>query len=84
MESLRVLIADERGLVASRLIAQLEGLGHWVIGVAEDGRATEESVARLRGLLMRSACARTGRERRARCHRDPARCGGRRCRRASI
>ncbi|HLQ65166.1 MAG TPA: ANTAR domain-containing protein [bacterium] len=52
MESLRVLIADERGLVASRLIAQLEGLGHWVIGVAEDGRATEESVARLRPDLV--------------------------------
>lgn len=52
MEALRVLIADERGLVASRLIAQLEGLGHWVIGVAEDGGATEDSVARLRPDLV--------------------------------
>jgi response regulator NasT len=52
MESLRVLIADERGLVASRLIAQLEGLGHWVIGVAEDGSATEDLVARLRPDLV--------------------------------
>jgi response regulator NasT len=52
MESLRVLIADERGLVASRLIAQLEGLGHWAIGVAEDGNAAEESVARLRPDLV--------------------------------
>jgi len=52
MESLRVLIADERGLVASRLIAQLEGLGHWVIGVAEDSSATAEFVARLRPDLV--------------------------------
>jgi response regulator NasT len=52
MESLRVLIADERGLVASRLIAQLEGLGHWVIGVAEDSSATAELVARLRPDLV--------------------------------
>jgi response regulator NasT len=52
MESLRVLIADERGLVASRLIAQLEGLGHWVIGVAEDGSATPDFVARLRPDLV--------------------------------
>ncbi len=52
MESLRVLIADERGLVASRLIAQLEGLGHWVIGVAEDGSATQDFVARLRPDLV--------------------------------
>ncbi len=52
MEPLRVLIADERGLVASRLIAQLEALGHWAIGVAEDGSATQESVARLRPDLV--------------------------------
>ncbi|HVH30731.1 MAG TPA: ANTAR domain-containing protein [bacterium] len=52
MEALRVLIADERGLVASRLIAQLESLGHWAIGVAEDGGATEDAVARLRPDLV--------------------------------
>ncbi len=52
MESLRVLIADERGLVASRLIAQLEGLGHWVIGVAEDSSVTAEFAARLRPDLV--------------------------------
>lgn len=52
VDALRVLIADERGLVASRLTAQLEGLGHSVIGVAEGGGATEESVARLRPDLM--------------------------------
>jgi two-component system, response regulator PdtaR len=52
MESLRVLIADERGLVASRLIAQLEGLGHWVIGVAEDSSATADFVTRLRPDLV--------------------------------
>jgi two-component system, response regulator PdtaR len=52
MEPLRVLIADERGLVASRLTAQLEGLGHSVVGVAEDGDAAEESVARLRPDLV--------------------------------
>ncbi|OLC31700.1 MAG: hypothetical protein AUH31_02145 [Armatimonadetes bacterium 13_1_40CM_64_14] len=52
MEPLRVLIADERGLVASRLAAQLEGLGHWVVGVAKDSSATEDSVARLRPELV--------------------------------
>lgn len=52
MESLRVLIAEERGLVASRLIAQLEGLGHWAIDVAEDGSATQDYVARLRPDLV--------------------------------
>jgi response regulator NasT len=34
------------------LIAQLEGLGHWVIGVAEDSSATAELVARLRPDLV--------------------------------
>lgn len=47
MEPLWVLIADDRGLVVSRIAAQVESLGHVVIGVAKDGDAAEKSVARL-------------------------------------
>jgi AmiR/NasT family two-component response regulator len=38
VDRLRVLIAEGRGLVAARLRAQLEGLGHHVVAVARGGR----------------------------------------------
>ena len=43
MQSLRVLVAEDRGMVASRVAVQLEGLGHWVVGVVKDGAAAAEA-----------------------------------------
>lgn len=43
MRRLRVLIAEDRDFVASRLRAQLEALGHTVLGVATNGTAAAES-----------------------------------------
>lgn len=42
MKKLRVLIAAEKGVVATRLTAQLAALGHQVVGVARDGPAAAE------------------------------------------
>lgn len=40
---LRVLIAEQKTLAAVRLQAQLEGLGHRVVGVARDGKEAAEA-----------------------------------------
>lgn len=52
MQVLRVVVAEDRDLVASRLAAQLESLGHSVVGVARDGRSAVESAWRLLPDLM--------------------------------
>ena len=38
MRSLGVLIAEEKDMVLGRLVAQLDSLGHRVLGIARDGR----------------------------------------------
>lgn len=52
MEPLQVLIAEERGLVASRLAAQLESLGHWIVAVAKDRSAVESAIERFQPDLL--------------------------------
>lgn len=51
-QRLRVLVAEHRDLVATRLRAQLEGLGHQVVGLARDGREAVEAAHRLRPNLV--------------------------------
>ena len=46
METLRVLIAEEKNLIASRLAVQLEVLGHRVLGVVKDGETAGTSIWR--------------------------------------
>jgi AmiR/NasT family two-component response regulator len=43
VKKLRVLVAADKGLVATRLTAQLEALGHLVVGVARESVAAAES-----------------------------------------
>lgn len=43
MQELRVLIAEDKDIVASRLAMQLEALGHQVLGITKDGPAAAES-----------------------------------------
>ncbi len=47
MQTLRVLIAEDKRLVATRLSSQLESLGHEVAGVVQDGRDLVEAAWRL-------------------------------------
>ena len=49
---MRVLIADERSLVAARLTATLRSLGHRVVDVARDGHTALASAWRLRPDLI--------------------------------
>lgn len=46
MRNLRVLIAEEKDIVAARLAAQLRGLGHRVLGIVRDGHAAVASAWR--------------------------------------
>lgn len=43
MQRLRILIAEDKNFIASRLETQLEALGHRVVGVVRDGPAAAES-----------------------------------------
>lgn len=52
MRPLRVLIAEERDYVADRLSAQVESLGHQVLGVVRDGPAAVASTRRLQPDLI--------------------------------
>ena len=52
MGRLRILIGDERGVVAARLVAQLEGLGHRVVAIARDGGTALEDAWRLQPDLI--------------------------------
>lgn len=52
MQALRIVVAEDKDFVASRLAAQLENLGHSVVGVARDGRSAVESAWRLLPDLM--------------------------------
>ena len=52
MRELRVLIAEEMEFVASRLSAQLEGLGHHVLGIVRDQAAVLTSAQRLEPDLL--------------------------------
>lgn len=50
---LRVLIAEQKALPAVRLQAQLEGLGHHVVGMARDGKEAAEAAWMLEpGLII--------------------------------
>ncbi|MBI4609308.1 MAG: response regulator [Candidatus Rokubacteria bacterium] len=52
MQKLRVLIAHARGVLATRLTAQLESLGHRVVGHAKDGRAAVAAAGELKPDLV--------------------------------
>jgi len=52
VRSLGVLIAEEKDIVRARLAAQLEGLGHRVVGVARDGRTAVTNARELQPDLM--------------------------------
>src|SRR5438093_111497 len=54
VRELRVLIAEEMEFVASRLSAQLEGLGHHVLGIVRDQAAVLASAQRLQPDLLLS------------------------------
>lgn len=47
MKSLRILIADDEGLVAAGLKSQVEALGHEVVGLAKDGQEALELAEKL-------------------------------------
>src|SRR5229473_2169375 len=51
-ERLRVLVVEPRDLVAARLKAQLERLGHLVLGPARDGQEAVEAAQRLHPNLI--------------------------------
>lgn len=52
MGELRILIGENKGLVAARLTAQLHSLGHHVVGVAKDGREVVASAWELQPDLI--------------------------------
>ena len=52
MRSLGVLIAEEKDMVLGRLVAQLESLGHRVLGIARDGRTAAANARDLQPDLM--------------------------------
>lgn len=52
MRSLGVLIAEEKDMVLGRLAAQLESLGHRVLGIARDGRTAAANAHELQPDLM--------------------------------
>ena len=47
MKTLKILIAEDEGLVAAGLKSQLEALGHQVVGLAKDGLEAVELTERL-------------------------------------
>ena len=47
MRELRILVVEDKWLVAKALKVQLEGLGHRVVGVARDTRDAVRSALRL-------------------------------------
>jgi two-component system, response regulator PdtaR len=47
MRRLRVLVVEDEGLVAAALTAQLEDLGHQVVGLAKDGQEAVEYASTL-------------------------------------
>ena len=47
MKTLKILIAEDEGLVAAGLKSQLEALGHQVVGLAQDGLEAVELTERL-------------------------------------
>ena len=47
MQELRILLVEDKWRVAARLKAQLEGLGHQLVGLAKDGREAVDSARRL-------------------------------------
>ena len=51
-EQLRILVVEPRDLVAARLKAQLERLGHLVLGPARDGREAVAAAQRLHPSLI--------------------------------
>jgi response regulator NasT len=52
MRELRILVAEDKWLVAKGLKVQLEGLGHRVVGVARDAREAVRSTLRLEPELV--------------------------------
>jgi len=52
VRSLGVLIAEEKDMVRARLAAQLEGLGHRVLGIARDGLTAVANARELQPDLM--------------------------------
>jgi response regulator NasT len=47
VKSLKIVIAEDEGLVAAGLKSQVEALGHQVVGLAKDGQEAVELTARL-------------------------------------
>ena len=52
MRELRILVVEDKWLVAKALKVQLEGLGHRVVGVARDARDAVRSALRLEPELV--------------------------------